>query len=147
MHALHWLSAGTVSFARGVNDTPKMAALLILIPSVTRPQAVLLVGVAIAIGGLLAARRVAETLSHRITKMTPRQGLAANLATTAVVLSASRLGLPVSTTHVGCSALIGLGLLNGGRQWRTIRKMLLAWVVTVPAAALLSGLVTLLQRG
>lgn len=133
LDGIHWVSAGAVSFARGVNDTPKMAALFLLWPSISKINALLLVGAAIAVGGLLAARKVAETLSHRITQMTPQNGVLANLATTAIVLSASRFGLPVSTTHVSGSALIGLGVITGGGRWRMIGLVALAWLLTVPA--------------
>lgn len=137
LNAVHWISAGAVSFARGVNDTPKMAALLLLWPEMSKINSLLLVGGAIAVGGLLAARQVAETLSHRITTMTPGNGVLANLATTAIVLSASRLGLPVSTTHVSGSALIGLGVITGGGRWRVIGLVALAWLLTVPLGVLL----------
>lgn len=132
LNGVHWVSAGMVSFARGVNDTPKMAALLLLCPGMSKMTALVAVGVAIAAGGVVAARRVAETLAHRITAMSPGNGVLANLATTAIVLSASRLGLPVSTTHVSGSALIGLGLITGGGRWRMIGLVALAWLLTVP---------------
>ena len=64
-------------------------------------------------GGLLAARRVAETLSRKITPMNHSQGLTANLVTSLVVIGASRFGLPVSTTHVSCGSLFGLGAITG----------------------------------
>ena len=68
--------------------------------------------VAIAAGGVLAARRVAETMSKRITKMNPGQGATSNFVTAAIVLGASRLGLPVSTTHVSCGTIIGIGAVT-----------------------------------
>lgn len=56
-----------------------------------------------------------------------------------VVLFASRLGLPVSTTHVSCGALFGIGLITGQARWKTIGRILLAWVTTLPVAAALAG--------
>ena len=65
----HFLSAGIVSFARGLNDTPKIAALLLLVKWLTPATNIMVVALAMAIGGLLGARRVAETMSHKITAM------------------------------------------------------------------------------
>lgn len=71
-------------------------------------------------GGVLHSQKIAKTMGKRITDLSVGQGLSANLVTAAVVLSASRLGLPVSTTHVSCGLIFGIGLVNGkgsGRQW------------------------------
>ena len=100
MDAAHFLSAGVVSFARGLNDTPKMAALLLIFPELGAKLSLVVVAVAIAVGGLLSARRVAETMSHKITDMNHGQGFSANFATGLLVMAASVFGLPVSTTHV-----------------------------------------------
>lgn len=131
----HFLSSGMVSFARGLNDTPKIAALLLLAPAIGINLGLALVGGMIAIGGLLSARRVAETMSRRITTMNHGQGLTANFVTGLIVIGASRFGLPVSTTHVSCGALFGIGAVTGGARRKTILTILLAWIVTLPAAA------------
>jgi PiT family inorganic phosphate transporter len=131
----HYVSAGAVGFARGVNDTPKLLALLIPVPLLSPHGSAVLLAAAMAIGGLLGARRVAETISHRVTAMNPHQGFAANLTTAALVLFASRFGLPVSTTHVSSGALFGLGAITGQGRWHTIVQIVLAWVVTLPVAA------------
>ncbi len=68
------------------------------------------------------------------------QGLTANLVTAFLVLVASRFGLPVSTTHVSCGALFGIGTVTRQARWKTIRTIIAAWVTTLPIAALLSGL-------
>lgn len=136
----HYVSAGAVGFARGLNDTPKIAALLLVGNVVAPGPAIVGVGIAIAAGGWIGARRVAETMSHRVTGMTPGQGLAANLVTSLLVIGASGLGVPVSTTHVSCGSLFGIGSVTGQAHWRTIGSILLAWVVTLPVAALLGAL-------
>lgn len=130
----HFLSAGSVGFARGLNDTPKIAALLLVAPSLQAGPALVAVGLGMAAGAWLAARRVAETLSHRITKMNAGQGFTANLVTALLVVVASRLGLPVSTTHVSCGSLIGIGAAGRSAHWKMIGRVLLAWVVTLPMA-------------
>lgn len=137
---LHYLSAGIVSFARGLNDTPKIAALLLLAPALGRVACVALVGVAIALGGVLSARRVAQTMSRKVTAMNHGQGFTGNLMTGLIVIGASNLGLPVSTTHVSCGALFGIGTVTGQAHWGMIGKILLAWITTLPLGAVLGAL-------
>ncbi|MDA1052377.1 MAG: inorganic phosphate transporter [Planctomycetota bacterium] len=135
----HFLSAGMVSFARGLNDTPKFAAMLLVAPYLGVSASLVLVGIVIAVGGLLSARRVAETMSRRITTMNHGQGFTANLVTGLIVIAASRFGLPVSTTHVSCGSLFGVGAVTGQADKKTIATILLAWFVTLPVAAVLAG--------
>ena len=135
----HFFSAGVVSFARGLNDTPKMAALLLLVKWLTAPSDIGIVAIAIAIGGLLGARRVAETMSHKITSLNPGQGFTSNLTTGILVTLASVYGLPVSTTHVSVGALFGIGVTTGQANVKTVMGIVLSWIVTLPCAALLAG--------
>jgi PiT family inorganic phosphate transporter len=139
LDGLHFLSAGAVSFARGLNDTPKIAALLLVVPLFSGSSGTIIVGMAIALGGILNARRVADTMSHRITAMNHGQGFTANLVTSVIVIGASRLGMPVSTTHVSCGALFGIGTITGQARWRTIGRILMAWVTTLPLGAALGA--------
>jgi len=136
VNTLHVLSAGGVCFARAVNDTPKIAALLLAAAALggqaTPAWAIALIALVMAAGGLIQSRRVAETLSRRITDLNHGQGLTANLVTAGLVLGASHLGLPVSTTHVSTSAIFGIGAVNGKRNWHTISHILLAWIATLP---------------
>ncbi|MBI3320789.1 MAG: inorganic phosphate transporter [Candidatus Omnitrophica bacterium] len=139
---IHLVSAGAVSFARGLNDTPKIAAMLIAAKAlhVPLPAALLLTAIAMALGGLLNARRIAATMSERITAMNHGQGFTANLTTSLLVLVASRFGLPVSTTHVACGSLFGLGAVTGQARWTMIRTIVTAWLGTLPVAACLAAL-------
>jgi PiT family inorganic phosphate transporter len=146
LDGLHMLSGGAVGFARGLNDTPKIVALLLAGEALSPNLGLALVAVVMAVGGVLNARRVAETMSKKITGMNPGQGFTANLVTSVLVAVASRLGLPVSTTHVSVGALFGIGTINGTARPRTILTILLAWVTTLPiAAALAAGLYLLLR--
>lgn len=136
---LHYLSAGIVSYARGLNDTSKIAALLLLAPALGRFGGTALVGIAIAIGGVVSARRVAETMSQKITAMNHGQGFTANFITGLIVIGASRLGLPVSTTHVSCGSLFGIGAVTRQAHWGTIGKILGACLVALPLGAALGA--------
>ncbi len=137
---LHYLSAGAVSFARGMNDTPKIAALLLILPVIGSVGSLTLVGVIIAIGGIISARRVAELMSRQITPLNHGQGVTANVVTSCIAILATTNGLPVSTTHVSCGTLFGIGTVTGNARWNTIARILLAWVTTLPVAATVSAL-------
>lgn len=100
-----------------------------------------LVAMAMAFGGLFNARRVADTVSRRITAMEPHQGFLANAITSFLVIFASKWALPVSTTHVSCGALFGIGAANGQARWSVVRTILLAWLLTLPIAALSGALI------
>jgi PiT family inorganic phosphate transporter len=147
LDTIHWISSGLASFARGTNDAPKIVAVLLLgsataaWPSASS-QLAAFGGVALAmgLGSYFGGRRVTEVLAEKVTRMNHEEGLSANLTTSGLVLAAGTLGLPVSTTHVSSSAIIGIGLLKGlsSVRWTTVRDMVLAWVVTLPASALLA---------
>ncbi|MFP3948703.1 MAG: inorganic phosphate transporter [Longimicrobiales bacterium] len=141
LDAAHFLSSGLVSFARGVSDTPKIAALLVVLEMVDVRVGTAVLAVLIAVGALLSARKVGHTMGHRITRMNPGQGFTANLTTAALVIGASGIGLAVSTTHVSVGSIFGIGLLGGETDTRVARDIVLSWVVTLPCAALLGALV------
>jgi PiT family inorganic phosphate transporter len=139
LNGAHYLSAGGVSFARGLNDTPKIVALLIAAQAMGLKGGMVLVGVAMAVGAVIHARKIAETMAHKITRMNHGQGFVSNLVTAGLVLVASRFGMPVSTTHVSCGSLFGIGAFTGQARWKTIAGIVLAWVVTLPVSALLAA--------
>ena len=149
LDSVHWLSSGLASLARGANDTPKIMAMLLLgsaaasWPSVTVQVAALAsVALAMGLGSCLGGFRVTEVLAEKITRMDHVEGLSANLTTSSLVLVSATMGLPVSTTHVSSSAIIGIGLFKDPQsvRWTTVRDMVLAWIVTLPVAALLAAL-------
>ena len=139
MDAGHFLSAGTVSFARGLHDTPKIVALLLLWKTLDIRWGFAAVAATMAIGGLLNARKVAETMGKRITAMNHGQGFTANLTTAILVVLASLYGLPVSTTHVSVGSLFGIGLTTGQANLRVVNAIVLSWLITLPCAAILAG--------
>jgi inorganic phosphate transporter, PiT family len=139
---LHFCSAGAVCFARGLNDTPKIAALLLLAPGFDLQWIIILVATAMLLGGIFNARRVAETMSHKITPITHNQGLSANLVTAFLVIFASKLGMPVSTTHVSVGSLFGIGLVSGKANTGVIASIALSWLLTLPCAAICSAVIS-----
>jgi PiT family inorganic phosphate transporter len=147
LDTLHFLSTGAASFARGLNDTPKMVALLLVAGSLEIHWSFLLIGVMIAAGGLLDADRVAETLGKKVTGMNPGEGFAASLVTAGLVTTASCHSLPVSTTHVSVGSLLGMGAATGQAKWRKVGEILLAWVSTVPCGAILAALTYAILAG
>jgi PiT family inorganic phosphate transporter len=146
---LHWLSAAMASFARGLNDAPKIAALALgagaLGAHLPIATSFMIVAIAMGIGSLLAGLKVTQTLSEKVTPMTSQEGFAANLTTSVLVTIASRFGMPVSTTHVSSGAIFGIGLRHGKGtiKWKTVLEMIFAWIITLPVAALLAYLIFL----
>lgn len=147
LDAAHVMSALGVSFARGLNDTPKIAAIGLAGTGLGATGSTLAVVVAMALGGLLAARRVTETLAWRVAKMDAAEGLGGNLVTTGLVVGASAAALPVSTTHVSGGALFGIGAGNRSGHARTIASISLAWVLTLPLGALLAAMFYIFVNG
>lgn len=137
--ASHLVSASLVGFARGLNDTPKILGLMAGAGIASLPLGAGAIALVMAAGGWWASRGVTETLAHGITEMTPAEGLAGNLTTSLLVIGASRLGLPVSTTHVSAGGIFGVGASHGGMRRQMVRNIAGAWLFTLPAAALLAG--------
>ena len=135
----HFVSAGVLSFARGLNDTPKIVALMLVVQVLDIHWGMLAVALAMATGGLLNGRKVANTMSRKISTMSDGQAFSANLVTGVLVIVASRLGLPVSTTHVSVGAISGAGLVNGSVNTGVLRNIVLSWVLTLPIAAAIAA--------
>lgn len=103
-------------------------------------------GIAMVVGLWFVGRNVIVTVGTTLTKIHPASGFAAELAAASVVMLASQLGLPVSSTHILIGAVLGVGLVNGAANWRMMKTIGLAWIVTLPVAALIgAGAVTLLR--
>ncbi|MCI0693689.1 inorganic phosphate transporter [candidate division KSB1 bacterium] len=146
--SLHLLTSGLTSFARGMNDTPKIAALLVgnsLLGGMNTATLFGFVAIAMAAGSLLGGRKVLSTLSEKITAMDGLEGFTANFGASALVTAATFFNLPLSTTHVTTSAIVGIGVSSRGHaNWHVVRDILLAWLVTLPAAALMAYTISLL---
>ncbi|OGP19508.1 MAG: hypothetical protein A2054_01370 [Deltaproteobacteria bacterium GWA2_55_10] len=105
-------------------------------------SAFLLAALFMGLGSYLRGLKVTETLSNKITAMDRHDDVIANLCTALLVVFASKFGMPVSTTHVSGGSIIGIGLRRNGSavNEKLIYEMLLAWIVTLPAAGIISGI-------
>jgi PiT family inorganic phosphate transporter len=94
---------------------------------------------AIALGTLAGGWRIVKTLGHKITKLRPVHGFAAETAGAATILGASIAGIPVSTTHVICSSIMGVGATKrlSAVRWGIARNIVWVWILTIPISALL----------
>lgn len=155
LRSVHFLSGMLATFARPVNDTPKIVALGFFITTTTGlgtstlTPLFFIAAIAMALGSYVKGLPVTRLLAEKVTKMDDREALGANLTTAVLVSTASTLSLPVSTTHVISSAIIGFGLKKGssGVSWRVVRDMILSWVVTLPVAGILAAILYLIIRG
>ena len=105
----------------------------------------MLTSLAMTGGALMAGRRLLPVLAQEVSAMTPTTGLLANLGTALLVLGATPLGLPVSTTHVAAGSIIGVRVADHAppRARDALRTILLAWFVTLPATAALSAVLVM----
>jgi len=141
---LHWLTSGATSFARALNDTPKILALVLMTAALSagtpfgKNLASAMVAFRMVAGSWMAGRRVTRVLAEKVTPMDHTEGFIANLVTAGLVGPGAALGLPMSTTHVSSGAIIGVGVpKKADLNWRTVQSMMLAWIVTMPLAAIL----------
>jgi inorganic phosphate transporter, PiT family len=154
------LSACFVAFAHGSNDVGNAIAPLAVIvfifntgvvpiDSLDIPLWILVLGgVGIVAGLAVQGKKVITTVGENIISLVPSTGFCAEIATASTILIASRIGLPVSTSHALVGSVIGIGLAsrNQDLKWQTIRSVALAWIVTLPVAASLSaGIFSLLR--
>jgi len=147
---LQVVSAGFMAFSHGSNDAQKTMGIITLalfsaglLPSVEVPDWVILVSAtALSLGTAVGGWRIMHTMGHRVVKLEPVHGFAAETTAASVILTAAHFGMPVSTTHVISAAILGVGSSRGVRavRWGVARSILVAWVVTIPAAGLVAAL-------
>jgi len=147
---LQRLSSATMAFAHGQNDAQKSMGVITLalfahklIKTPDVPVWVILAcATAMALGTSAGGWRIIRTMGHRIMRMEPVNGFAAETSGAAVILTASYFGMPVSTTHVLAGSIFGVGTSKGLRtvRWTVAQRMVVAWVLTIPAAATIGGL-------
>ncbi len=148
-----WMQVFTASgfaFSHGSNDIANAIGPFAAILDILRtgasgsqaaipPIAMITFGVALIVGLWFIGKEVIQTVGKNLTEMHPASGFAAELSAAAVVMLASVLGLPVSSTHILIGAVLGIGLVNQQTNWDLMKPIALAWIITLPAAALLSA--------
>ena len=99
----------------------------------------------IALGTITGGWKVIKTLGDGLAKLKPVQGFCAETAGAATLISTSLLGIPVSTTHTITGSIIGVGITKGFKsvRWATAKNIVGAWIFTIPATVILSGLIYL----
>ncbi len=145
---LQVLSAGFVAFAHGANDVANAVGPLAAIVSILKtghvsmkaqvPMWILgLGGVGIVIGLATWGWRVMMTIGKKITELTPTRGFSAEFSAATTIVIASKLGLPISTTHTLVGAVLGVGLARGigALNLRTILDIVISWIITIPIGA------------
>jgi PiT family inorganic phosphate transporter len=146
---LQIVSAGFMAFSHGSNDAQKTMGIITLalfaggiIPTIDVPVWVIVIAAsAISLGTAIGGWRIMHTMGHRVVKLEPVHGFAAETTAASIILVAAHFGMPVSTTHVVSAAIMGVGTARGvsGVRWGVARSILLAWVITIPAAALVAA--------
>ncbi|HZZ84216.1 MAG TPA: inorganic phosphate transporter [Anaeromyxobacteraceae bacterium] len=148
---LQLVSAGIFSFSHGTNDAQKVMGIISVVLYGTiwkdRPfgvpfWVVLLCHAAIALGTFFGGWRIVRTMGHSLTKLQPVHGFCAETGGGVTILALAHLGIPVSTTHTITGAIVGVGATRGTRavRWGVAGRILWAWVLTIPASALVAFL-------
>ncbi len=148
--SLHLISSAAYSLSHGLNDAQKtMGIITVLLYSTGYlsgefevPHWVAIACyVAISLGTLSGGWKIIETMGSRITKLSQHQGFSASTGGSIVLFTASALGIPVSTTHTITGAIIGAGVARrtSAVRWGTASSVVIAWIVTIPASAVVGA--------
>lgn len=150
---LQLCSAAAYSFSHGTNDAQKTMGIIVPLlfsigyfgaavdpNNLPVPLWVILIAhAAIALGTLFGGWRIVKTMGYKITKLRPVHGFAAETAGAVTIIGASIAGIPVSTTHIICTSIMGVGTTMGAStvKWGVARSIALAWILTIPISALI----------
>jgi len=149
-------TASMVALAHGTSDGQKTMGVITLVliaagleASGTGPQlwVILTAGLAIGLGTYSGGWRIMRTMGKGIVEIETPQGAASGAATSATILASAHLGFGLSTTHVSTGSILGSGVGREGAEvrWSVARRMVFAWLLTLPGAALVGGLAALLS--
>ena len=151
---LQLLSSALYSLGHGSNDAQKTAGIIaVLLYSngvysefVVPAWVIFICYLAMGLGTLLGGWRIVHTMGSRITRLTPMQGACAETAGAITLFGATYFGIPVSTTHTITAAIVGVGSAKrfSAVRWNVAASIVWAWVITIPAAAILASLFYLL---
>ncbi|TFG69579.1 MAG: inorganic phosphate transporter [Thermomicrobiales bacterium] len=143
-------SAAFMAFAHGSNDAQKTMGIITLalfsaglIPDVTVPTWVIVVSAtALSAGTAVGGWRIMKTMGQRVAKLEPVHGFAAETTAASILFATAHFGMPVSTTQVISGSIMGVGASQGARavRWGVARRILYAWILTIPAAGILAAL-------
>jgi inorganic phosphate transporter, PiT family len=147
---LQLISAAAMAFTHGQNDAQKSMGIItlalvtggVLKQAVVPDWVMLACAVAMALGTSAGGYRIIKTMGHRIIRLEPVHGFAAETSAATVIFLASHFGMPVSTTHVISGSIFGVGSSKrlSAVRWGVAQSMLVAWVLTIPAAALVAAI-------
>jgi PiT family inorganic phosphate transporter len=152
------VSGGFVAFTHGTNDAQKTMGIIALAlvasghldADFTRPPTWVIASAAIAMaaGTYAGGWRIIKTLGQRIAKIDPPQGFAAQTACASILWTTAHFGFPVSTTHAVSGSVLGAGAIRGfsAVRWGVAGNILIAWILTIPAAALVGAAMELVTR-
>jgi PiT family inorganic phosphate transporter len=153
---LQLLSASYMAFGHGSNDAQKtmgiMTLALVAAGVLQKPDVpvwvILIAASAISLGTAAGGWRIIRTMGQRVVKLDPVHGFAAETTAATVILTASHFGVPVSTTHVISSAILGVGSSDrfSAVRWGIAGNIVVAWILTIPASGLMAGAVYALLR-
>jgi inorganic phosphate transporter, PiT family len=158
---LQLVSAAAFSLNHGGNDAQKTMGIIVVLlfsqgymgqtfpaPKEIPLWIVLACHAAMALGTLTGGWRIVKTMGMRLTKLRPFGGFCAETGGSAAIFLATLLGVPVSTTHTITGAIVGVGLVTrpGAVRWAVARRILWAWIFTIPASAVISALTYLLAK-
>lgn len=153
-HIFGWFqifTASSFAFSHGANDIanaigPFAAILDVLKTSAINSdspipaEAMITFGVSLVVGLWFLGKEVITTVGSKLTEIKPTTGFSAELSSSFVILVATQMGLPISSTHVLIGAILGIGIYNKNANWALLKPIALAWIITVPVAMIGSGL-------
>lgn len=151
------VTAAGFAFSHGANDIANAIGPFAAIMDVLRtneigskapipPVAMLTFGVALIVGLWFIGKEVIQTVGKGLAELHPASGFTAELSAAGVVMGASILGLPVSSTHILVGSVLGIGIVNRNANWKMMKPIGLAWVITLPSASILAVVIFLILR-
>lgn len=143
------ISTSLLSFSHVSNDAQKTMSIITLallsaglVQNTDVPNwVIILCGTAMALGTLSGGKKIIKTLSSKLSKLEPVNAVSAELSSGILVMGASHIGLPVSTTQVASGSIMGAGYANSGVNWKVVRKMATAWFLTIPACIVVTCII------
>jgi PiT family inorganic phosphate transporter len=150
MRELQVLSASLLAYSHGANDAQKTIAVITLAlltegiiadVSLTPKWVIIICALTISFGTLFGGMKIIKTLSTRVAKLKPVNGVAVELSAGGLIFLSSYFGLPLSTTHATSGAIMGAGFASGRINWKLIKNMVQAWILTIPVSAGISMLI------